>query len=383
MVLYDELKLPKLELNAGGRKKAAVTHHSTSDEILTKLSKAHPLAGLIIEHRALSKVLTTYMDPFTSCAVRCLNPGHHHGSSIALIYPQWNQMQTGTGRLSCSRPNLQSLPRASERCRVRDAFVASSPDKVLVSADYSQIEMRVLAVMSKDDNLIQLFCSDADLYRMMASSCFGIALEDVHDCDRAIAKELSLGLIYGLGARALADKINERLDTGLAAAPEQEITEQKATNLAESWFRAFPKVRAFQNSVKAKARRDGFVETLAHRRRYLPDMKSADSKLRSADERRTVNTAIQGTAADLMKGSMLRLSKALALAFPNQSPAVVVLQVHDELILEVERSAMGSVVAIVRKSFEDVLPDAPIPFKVNVKVGDRLGALSPLEADAG
>lgn len=394
-VLFEELKLERIERTDRGRAGAPnKTHASTSEEVLVKLSKVHPLPALILEHRGLSKRLTTYMDPMTKAAGVCVNPAHRdtHKDKLERIHSTWNQILTGTGRLSSSKPNLQSLPRSdvSEEVNIRDAFVASDSSRMLLTADYSQMEMRILALKSQDANLIKLFADqqDGDIYKLLASKCFNIPVSEVSKEAREKAKTVSLGIIYGMGPASVAEKLSRNTSSPVSL--------ESAKQLVATWHATFPSVKVFIKKTIAQARRNGYVTVMSNRRRYFPNIKSPLPIKKAYSERQCVNTVIQGSAADMVKRAMIRIQKALypsctAETYSNSqltskpaagadTPPVadMVLQIHDEVVMEVPLEHFDRVCGIVRQAMEGVLPSANVAFPVNLKYGPRLGSLQAL-----
>ena len=310
--------------------------------MLEDLAAEHPLPALVLEHRQLAKLLGTYVDAL----VELVDP------ATGLVHTSFNQAVAATGRLSSSDPNLQNIPVRSENGRlIRRAFVPRDPGAVFLSADYSQIELRLLAHLSADAELIATFHAGGDVHRRTAALINGVAEAEVTSQMRSRAKAINFGVIYGMGARALARRV---------AVPVRE-----AAAFIDAYFRTYPGVRDYIASTRESARRDGYVTTMSGRRRPLPDLASDDPRRRSLAERMAVNTPIQGTAADLIKQAMLRVDRELR---QTGSGALLLLQVHDELLLEVPRGELATVAKLVREAMEQVA-DLAVPLLVDVHDG--------------
>ena len=299
-VLFEKLGLPK--------SRKTKTGVSTDMESLAKLAPDYPIARRLLEYRELQKLVSTYLDAL---------PGQVSAVS-GRIHSSFNQTITSTGRLSSNNPNLQNIPVRSEvGRRIRKAFVAE-PGTVLVSADYSQIELRILAHVSDDPLLKQAFHEDDDIHRRTASVVYGVVPEMVSDEMRRAAKTVNFGLMYGMGPANLSRQLK--------------ITFKQAREFIESYFSQFPTIRSYMERVIEASREKGYAETLLGRRRYLPEISSRSRQVREAAERTAINTPIQGTAADIIKIAMLRVHEGISGRFAD---ARLLLQVHDELVLEV------------------------------------------------
>ncbi|MBA4377161.1 MAG: hypothetical protein C0395_00600 [Gemmatimonas sp.] len=269
-----------------------------------------------------------------------------------LVHTSFNQAVAATGRLSSSDPNLQNIPVRTENGRlIRRAFVPRDPGAVFLSADYSQIELRLLAHLSGDAELIATFHAAGDVHRRTAALINGLPEAEVTTQMRSRAKAINFGVIYGMGARALARRIT--------------VSVREAAAFIDAYFRTYPGVRDYVAATREAARRDGFVTTMSGRRRPLPDIASDDPRRRSLAERMAVNTPIQGAAADLIKQAMLRVDRELR---HGGSRALLLLQVHDELLLEVPRDELADVSALVRAAMERVATLA-VPLVVDVHDG--------------
>ena len=333
VILFDKLGLKPLKKTSTG--------WSTDVTVLERLAEEHDLPQLVLDYRQVAKLQGTYVTALPELA--------DHDD---LIHTSYNQAVAATGRLSSSDPNLQNIPIRTELGRrIRRAFVPREPGRVFLSADYSQVELRLLAHLSGDEALRSAFREGADVHRRTAALIGGVGEDAVTGEMRSRAKAINFGVIYGMGARALARQI--------------QVKQVEAQAFIDRYFATYPGVRTFIDETKERARRDGVVETMLGRRRMLPDILSQNNRIRSFQERIAVNTPIQGTAADLIKLAMLRLDAALRKA---QSAALMLVQVHDELVLEVAESELEAVGALVREAMEGAL-ELSVPLVVDVHSG--------------
>ncbi len=336
-ILFDKLGLP-----TRGIRKTKSGFYSTRAGVLEKLRGLHPIVDLILRYRELAKLKSTYVDTLP----RLVNP------ETGRVHTTFNQTGTVTGRLSSSNPNLQNIPiRTEEGRRVRRAFVAEE-GWLFVGADYSQIELRVMAHISGDENLIAAFERGEDIHATTAAAIFGVPLEEVSYEQRRIAKAVNFGLIYGQGAYGLAAQIG--------------VTPAQAEAFIERYFHRFPGVRAYMQRIQREATTRGYVETLLHRRRYFPELEPgsrAPASRRQAALRMAINAPIQGTAADIIKLAMLRLHRRL-----EGKAARMILQVHDELIVEAPQESREETAAIVREAMEGAFK-LVVPLKVDLEIG--------------
>ncbi len=333
-VLFEDLGLKPTKKTASG--------WSTDVSVLTALAEQHPLPELVLEHRQLAKLLGTYVDSL----MELVNP------DSGLIHTSFNQAVAATGRLSSSDPNLQNIPIRTERGRrIRRAFVPRAPGRVIISADYSQIELRLLAHLSGDATLIETFRAGGDVHRRTAALVGGVDESDVDSGMRGRAKAINFGVIYGMGARALARQLG--------------IKTREAADFIEGYFRTYPGVKAYIADCRERARETGATETIFGRRRALPDILSDNNRVRSFSERVAVNTPIQGSAADLIKLAMLEVETRLAGAGLE---AMLLLQVHDELLLEAPAGEAAAVGELVRDTMSGVHP-LDVPLVVDVHTG--------------
>lgn len=337
-ILFETLQIQK---RRGGRVRKTKTGFATSVDALEDFAD-EPIVGRILEYRGLAKLKGTYVDAFPAL----VNP------RTGRIHTSFNQTVTSTGRLSSSEPNLQNIPVRTELGRkIREAFVATDPSRVLVCADYSQIELRILAHYTGDPNLVGAFRRGEDIHRRTASEVFEVPIEAVTPDQRARAKAINFGIIYGMGAQRLAH------DTGIAVEEAQEFIAR--------YFRRYPLIKKYTEDTVAGAERDGFVATLLGRRRPIPEIYSDNPGTRSAAERAAINTPIQGSAADLIKVAMVRLDRRLSAAHPD---AWMILQVHDELVFDVPAAQAEALAALARAEMEAAM-QLEVPLKVDIAIG--------------
>ncbi len=332
-ILFEKLELPAL--------KKTKTGYSTAESVLEQLAAEHELPGLGLGWRRLSKLMSTYIEALPPLV----------SEKTGRIHPTFNQTGAATGRMSATNPNVQNIPiRTPEGIRVREAFVPAE-GSVLLSADYSQVELRVLAHYSGDESLVDAFTKGDDIHRRTAAEVAGIRADEVSDDQRARAKAVNFGIIYGSSAFGLANTLK------IAVADAQETI--------DAYFARYQGVRRFLDETVERARERGYVTTLLGRRRYLPDLASRNRVLRQAAERMAVNSVIQGTAADLIKKAMVDVDEALA---AGSLEARVILQVHDELVFEAPNSEVEAVSRLARDTMQDVHP-LRVPLVVDVGTG--------------
>lgn len=341
-ILFDKLKLPVLQKTPTGQA-------STADPVLQELALDFALPKLIIEYRSLSKLISTY----TRRLPEQINPRTHR------VHTSYNQTGAATGRLSSSDPNLQNIPvRTQEGRRIRQAFIAPKGYK-LISADYSQIELRIMAHISNDPNLLKAFENNLDIHEATAAEILGIPLENVTSEERRNAKAINFGLIYGMSAFGLAKQIGA----------ERHI----AQKYIQRYFERYPNVKAYMENTRTEAHSKGFVETLTGRRLYIPDINSSQMMRQKAAERAAINGPLQGTAADIIKRAMISLDQWL-LQHKNID-AKMIMQVHDELVFEVAEKDVAQMIEVIR---HDMMSAAQlkVPLTVSIGVGDNWDAAS-------
>ena len=332
-ILFERLKLP------GGKR--TKTGYSTDVEVLNELSKDFPLPAKVLEYRSLSKLKSTYVDALP----QLVNP------KTGRIHTSFNQTVTATGRLSSSDPNLQNIPiRSPEGRRIREAFMPEEGSRIL-SADYSQVELRILAHLSRDPFLVDTFQKDQDVHAATAGEIFHVSPDRVNPEMRRLAKVINFGIIYGMSAFGLAKELG--------------IQPAVAQAYIANYFQKYHGVRDYIDSSLEAAREKGYVTTLMNRRRYLPDIKSPNRSVRQFAERIAINAPIQGTAADLIKVAMIRIHRRL---IQEKRETKLTLQIHDELVFEVPEAELEGVKGLVKEEMEGVMK-LVIPLKVEVGVG--------------
>ncbi len=308
-ILFEKQGLPVLERTPKGQP-------STAESVLEQLADQYPLPRLILEHRGMAKLKSTYTDKLPEL----INP------DTGRVHTSYHQAVTATGRLSSSDPNLQNIPvRTEEGRRIRQAFVAA-PGYKLLSADYSQVELRIMAHLSGDESLLAAFAAGRDIHRATAAEVFGVALEQVTDEQRRAAKAINFGLIYGMSAFGLARQIG--------------TTRAQAQHYIDLYFQRYPGVKDYMDRTRTQAHSQGYVETVFGRRLYLPEINSRNAQRRQYAERTAINAPMQGTAADIIKRAMIVLDQWLTAEHPQVR---MVLQVHDELVFEVPADAVDAV----------------------------------------
>jgi len=333
-ILFEEMKLPAA--------KKTKTGYSTDVAVLEKLAIEHELPAKMLEYRTLSKLKSTYVDALPGL----LNP------ATGKIHTSFNQTVTATGRLSSSKPNLQNIPIRSEiGRRIREAFVPSDAHKVLLSADYSQIELRVLAHLSGDEELCDAFRDGVDIHSRTSSRIFGVPVDEVTPDMRRKAKVANYGIIYGISASKLAADIG--------------IKRESAEEFIQSYFEVVPGVKLYIKSIVEEARRNGYVTTIMNRRRYIPDIDSPNFGVRRFAERTAINTPIQGSAADLIKMAMIQIDERIARL---DLRSVMILQVHDELVFETPRDEVEQMESLVKEIMETAYP-LNVPIVADVRTG--------------
>lgn len=334
-LLYEDLGLPILAKTPKGQP-------STAESVLQILAQEYRLPAVILAYRGLNKLLSTYIDALP----RQMDAKTHR------IHTTYNQTITSTGRLSSTEPNLQNIPiRTPEGRLIRQAFIAPEGYQLL-SADYSQIELRLMAHLSQDPNLIKAFNMNWDVHAATASEVFSIPLEDVSDEQRRRAKAINFGLIYGMSAFGLSKQLN--------------IARKDAENYIHKYFDKYPKVYEYMNQARHSARELGYVETLLGRRLYIPDIQNKNKAKQSAAERIAINAPLQGTAADIIKLAMIELDKI----FQEKKIGYLIMQVHDELIFEVKKESSLIAKEIVCDKMEHII-SLSIPLKVSIGIGDN------------
>lgn len=332
-ILFDKLGLPVIQKTPKGAP-------STNEEVLEELAFSHELPKVLVEHRGLSKLKSTYTDKLP----QMVNP------QTGRVHTSYHQAVTATGRLSSSDPNLQNIPiRNEEGRRIRQAFIAREGFTV-VAADYSQIELRIMAHLSQDQGLINAFTQGKDIHRSTAAEIFGVALDEVTSEQRRNAKAINFGLIYGMSAFGLSRQLG--------------IGRADAQSYMDLYFKRYPGVQTFMHDIREKAKAQGYVETLFDRRLYLPDINSSNGMRRKAAERVAINAPMQGTAADIIKRAMIQLDQKLQ----NDPDIAMIMQVHDELVFEVRSEKVAFYSELIKTQMESAA-DLVVPLIVEVGQG--------------
>ncbi|SFS71810.1 DNA polymerase I [Marininema halotolerans] len=333
-ILFDRLGLPVL--------KKTKTGYSTSADVLEKLAPQHEIVEEILHYRQVSKLISTYVEGLMK----------ERSEDDGKIHTRFQQAIAATGRLSSTDPNLQNIPiRMEEGRRIRKVFIPSQENWLLLAADYSQIELRVLAHLSGDENLIEAFHSNMDIHTKTAMDVFDVEADDVTPEMRRHAKAVNFGIVYGISDYGLSQNLN--------------ITRKEAGEFIERYLESYPGVRKYMDDIVKKAKQDGYVTTMLDRRRYLPDINSPNFNRRSFAERTAMNTPIQGSAADIIKKAMVEMKSALDEAHLS---AVMLLQVHDELIFEAPEEELEKLTEVVRRVMEDAV-ELTVPLRVDVDAG--------------
>ncbi|MSP13351.1 MAG: DNA polymerase I [Chloroflexi bacterium] len=344
-VLFDELGLPKL--------KRTKTGYSTDAEVLENLRDAHQIFALLLEYRQLGKLKSTYADALPLLA----------DTNTGRVHTSFNQTGAVTGRISSSNPNLQNIPiRSDEGRRLRRAFIVQ-PGWLLLTADYSQIELRILAHMSQDQNLLDAFHHGQDIHAATAAAIYQVPLAEVTPNMRRTAKTINFGIIYGI--------------SGFGLAARTELSQNEANQFINAYFQTYPDIRRFLENIKSQAARQGYISTLMGRRRYFPELsheKPVPLSMRMAAEREAINMPIQGTAADIVKVAMLRLHRELK---NRNLRSRLLLQVHDELVLEAPEDEIQLLIPVVREAMEQAYT-LDVPLKVEIGVGPNWGEIEEL-----
>ena len=334
-ILFDKLGLPVLQKTPKGAP-------STNEEVLEELAYSHELPKILVEHRGLSKLKSTYTDKLPQMV----------NSQTGRVHTSYHQAVTATGRLSSSDPNLQNIPiRNEEGRRIRQAFIAREGYSI-VAADYSQIELRIMAHLSSDQGLINAFSQGKDIHRSTAAEIFGVSLDEVTSEQRRNAKAINFGLIYGMSAFGLSRQLG--------------ISRPDAQKYMDLYFQRYPGVQQFMTDIREKAKAQGYVETLFGRRLYLPDINSSNAMRRKGAERVAINAPMQGTAADIIKRAMIKLDEVI-----RHDPDIeMIMQVHDELVFEVRSEKVEFFREQIKQNME-AAAELVVPLIVEVGVGQN------------
>ncbi|MGO1470024.1 MAG: DNA polymerase I, partial [Tissierella sp.] len=334
-VLFDTLELPVI--------KKTKTGYSTSVEVLEKLQDKHPIIDKILRYRQIVKLKSTYIDGY----IDLINPENGR------IHSSFNQTITSTGRISSTEPNLQNIPiRTEDGKMIRKAFVASDKGYKLVDADYSQIELRVLAHISGDEKMLEAFKEKIDIHSKTASEVFHVPLDEVTSELRSNAKAVNFGIVYGISDYGLSRDLN--------------ISRKEAKEYIDNYLENYKDIRSFMEDIVEEGKRNGFVETLLHRRRYIPELKAKNFNVRSFGERIAMNTPIQGSAADIIKMAMVQVYNTIK---KRGLKSKLILQVHDELIIETHKDEMEEIKELIKELMEGAI-ELDLPLRADIETGD-------------
>jgi len=335
-VLFEKLGLPVI--------KKTKTGPSTDEEVLNRLADKHPLPALLLEYRQLTKLKNTYVDALPKLV----------DSQTGRVHTSFNQTGTETGRLSSSNPNLQNIPIKTDiGGKIRQAIIASGEDHCLLSCDYSQIELRVLAHLSGDETLVKAFGGDQDIHRLTASLIYNVPESEVKDNLREAAKRVNFGIVYGQSAYGLSKDLD--------------IPVNQAQDFIDAYFLRYPRVKEYIQAQIKRAEKEGFVTTLLGRRRYLPEINNKNLGIRQFAQRQAVNTPLQGTASDLIKLAMINISAQIK---AKGWEAKMILQIHDELVFDLPNRELDPLAVLVKREMEQVMK-LDVPIKVDMKKGEN------------
>jgi DNA polymerase-1 len=338
-VLFETLKIVEKP------KKTKTGQYATGEDVLVKLVAKHEIVGKILDYRELVKLKNTYVDTLPEL----INP--HTGR----VHTSYSQVVAVTGRLSSDNPNLQNIPIRTERGReIRKAFVARNENYLLLSADYSQIELRIIAELSKDEGMIEAFRSGQDIHQATAAKVYNVSLEEVTSDMRRNAKMVNFGIIYGISAFGLSERLN--------------IPRKEAAGIIENYFEKYPRIKTYMDESIEIAKKKGYVETILGRRRYLRDINSSNHTVRGFAERNAINAPIQGSAADMIKIAMIHIHQDFK---TKKLKSKMLLQVHDELIFDVWKEELDTVKKIVENRMKNAMPSLHVPMEIGMGVGEN------------
>lgn len=338
-VLFGKMEIPyKWRKTKSGQ-------YSTNEEKLSEISKDFEIAGKILDYRGLTKLRSTYVDSLPNLI----------NSETDRIHSSFNQALTATGRLSSNNPNLQNIPiRTAEGRRVREAFIPGDKDRILLAADYSQIELRLIAEISKDEAMLDAFLKDQDIHRATAARVYDVPYEEVNSDQRRNAKTVNFSIIYGAGSTNLSRQLN--------------ISRNEATELIDQYFKQYRGLKKYMDETVEFARENGYVSTLMNRRRFLRDINSRNGMMRSQAERMAINTPVQGTAADMIKKAMIDVHQAIQ---SEKLQSRIIMQVHDELVFDAVKIELEELKKIVEEKMKNALPGLAVPIKVEMGIGSN------------
>ena len=337
-ILFDKMEIPyRWKLSSKSKQ------YSTSEDKLKELEKDHEIVRKILDYRGLSKLRSTYLDALP----KLLSP------KTGLIHSSFNQALTTTGRLSSNNPNLQNIPiRTEEGAKVRKAFVPRSEDNVILAADYSQIELRLIAEISKDEGMLEAFINGQDIHRATAAKVFDVPYDEVTKEQRYRAKTVNFSITYGAGATNLAGQLD--------------ISRSEAKKIIESYYSQYTGLKSYMSDIVEYARENGYVETIMGRRRYLRNINSGNAFVRSGEERNAINSPVQGSAADMIKLAMIKIHDVL---MKGNYKAKMIMQVHDELVFDVPKSELEELMPIIEECMQNAIPGLKVPILVGMDYG--------------
>ena len=334
-ILFEKLKLPVVKKTKSG--------YSTDVDTLEKIKTTHPIIEKILEYRQLMKLNSTYVDGM----IPCIN------EKTKRIHSTFHQTVTATGRISSTDPNLQNIPTRLELGRLLRKVFKPAEGKIFVDADYSQIELRVLAHISEDENMVNAFNNGEDIHKQAASKVFGVPIDEVTKELRSRAKAVNFGIVYGISDFGLAEQIG--------------VSRKEAKKDIEQYLEKYSGIKTFMDNIVEEAKEKGYVETIYHRRRYVPELKSKNYMVRKFGERVAMNTPIQGTAADIMKVAMINVFNELK---KRGLKSRIILQIHDELLIETEKSELDEVKNLLVNCMENVIK-LKVPLKAEMSLGNN------------
>ncbi|NNK13890.1 MAG: DNA polymerase I, partial [Desulfofustis sp.] len=338
VILFEKMRL------VDKPKKTKTGQYSTAEDVLRTLSKEHEIIQDILDYRGLSKLKSTYVDALPNQVLK--ETGH--------VHTDYMQTVAATGRLSSNNPNLQNIPIRTERGRlVRKAFIPRNSEYTLLAADYSQIELRIIAALSEEENMIEAFKRGEDIHASTAAKVFGVPLEEVTRAQRANAKTVNFGIIYGVSAFGLSNQTD--------------LSRKEAKELIDTYFRTYPKLKSYISNQVDFARDNGYVQTVLGRRRYLKDINSRNAVVRGGAERNAINAPIQGSAADIIKIAMINIHEKLS---SGSFKTKMLLQVHDELVFDAFKGELDSVQQMIKSEMESAY-DLAVPLIVDIGLGDN------------
>ena len=335
-ILFDQMKISK------NPKKTKTGQYSTSEEVLSELAKENSFVKLILEYRSISKLLNTYIDSLPK----------QISSRTNRIHTQYIQTVASTGRLSSINPNLQNIPIRTNRGReIRKAFIPKNKDYFILAADYSQIELRIIASLSEEENMINAFKNNEDIHTSTAAAVFNVPIKEVSREQRSNAKVVNFGIIYGVSAFGLSNQTN--------------LNRKEAKELIDKYYLKYPKLKMYISNQISFARNKGYVETVLGRRRYLKDINSRNGIVRGASERNAVNAPVQGSAADIIKLAMINIQEKIN---QNEFKSKMLLQVHDELVFDVFKPELNNFMDMVKHEMENAF-QIKVPLTVDMNYG--------------